>query len=132
MLLNQLSRALYEIRSTQKTNLFIYIYFFFTKVYKSNQAIITNCHHHCLHHDSHHYHHHRHHQQQHNNNNIILFDITIRRIYLPLLVYFRDIFGYFHCKELSLSPNTLFNGRSGGDKASFFRRMKLCLDRQLF
>ena len=26
MLLNQLSRALYEIRSTQKTNLYIYIY----------------------------------------------------------------------------------------------------------
>ena len=26
MLLNQLSRALYEIRSTQKTNIYIYIY----------------------------------------------------------------------------------------------------------
>ena len=28
MLLNQLSRALYEIRSTQKTNIYIYIYIY--------------------------------------------------------------------------------------------------------
>ena len=38
MLLNQLSRALYEIRSTQKTNLFIYIYiyiYFFSRKFIS-------------------------------------------------------------------------------------------------
>ena len=67
-----------------------------------------------------------------NNNNIILIDITILRIYLPLFVNFRVIFGYFRYKKPFFSPNTLFNGRSGGDKASFFRRMKLCLDRQQF
>lgn len=67
-----------------------------------------------------------------NNNKIILIDITILRIYLPLFVNFRVIFGYFRYKKPFLSPNTLFNGRSGGDKASFFRRIKLCLDRQQF
>ena len=70
-----------------------------------------------------------------NNNKIILIDITILRIYLPkspLFVNFRVIFGYFRYKKPFFSPNTLFNGRSGGDKASFFRRMKLCLDRQQF
>ena len=34
MLLNQLSRALYEIRSTQKTNLYIYIYIYTYIIYK--------------------------------------------------------------------------------------------------
>ena len=49
MLLNQLSRALYEIRSTQKTNLYLYIYIYiynFTEVQVSRVIIVLllqNC-----------------------------------------------------------------------------------------
>ena len=42
MLLNQLSRALYEIRSTQKTNLDVFIYIYLFCLFQGENAEVAN------------------------------------------------------------------------------------------